>query len=152
MYNIPAGLLYFLSVILDQCDGEVARLKLMESEFGGLLDVICDTIVNTAIVAGITFAAYRTIGSGFIIIAGILAAVGIFISLLLTTYFDVKKKDQLPDKTREWLGKLNNKDFFYVIIFGCIAVNQMIWFLLVMAVGPNIYWITHKIVHRANRV
>jgi 1L-myo-inositol 1-phosphate cytidylyltransferase / CDP-L-myo-inositol myo-inositolphosphotransferase len=149
-YNIAAGLLYFFSVVLDQCDGEVARLKHMESKFGNTLDIICDTIVNAALVAGITFALYKAgdFGSIIIILTGISAMAGISISIFLTTYADVNNKDQIHDKTKKWIDKLNNKDFFYIIIFVCIAINQMIWFLLIMAIGTNIYWLTRKIVNR----
>lgn len=150
IYNLTAGLLYFFSVILDQCDGEVARLKFMESRFGNALDIICDTIVNAALVVGITFALYKTgnFGSIIIILSGISAVAGISISIFLTTWADVNNKDQMRDKSKKWLDKLNNKDFFYIIIFVCIAINQMIWFLLIMAIGTNIYWLTRKIVHR----
>jgi 1L-myo-inositol 1-phosphate cytidylyltransferase / CDP-L-myo-inositol myo-inositolphosphotransferase len=149
-YNIAAGLLYFFSVVLDQCDGEVARLKYMESKYGSVLDIICDTLVNFALVAGITYTLYKTDDSGsiIIIVLGISAMAGISISTFLTTYAAVNNKDQMYDKTRKWIDKLNNKDFFYIIIFICIAINQMIWFLLIMAIGTNIYWITRKIVHR----
>ncbi len=147
-HNITAGLIFFLSVVFDQCDGEVARLKHMESEFGRTLDIIVDAIVNAAIVAGITCAVYKAVGSGFIIVLGILSVSGISISILLTTYLNDKSKDKINDKTKEVLNKLNNKDFFYIIIIGCILINQMIWFLWVMAIGTNIYWIVHKITHR----
>ncbi len=145
-YTITAGLLYFLSTVFDQCDGEVARLKQMETEFGRKLDIIVDAIANAAIVAGITFALYQTNGSGFIIIIGILAMTGISISIILATYFSHKNKKDTG--TKEMLDKLNNKDFFYIIMLLSIVFNQMIWFLLIMAVGTNIYWIVHKIAHR----
>lgn len=91
-HNITAGLIFFLSVVFDQCDGEVARLKHTESEFGRTLDIIVDAIVNAAIVAGITCAVYKAVGSGFIIIIGFLAMSGISISILLTTYYDHESK------------------------------------------------------------
>ncbi|MFQ5965314.1 MAG: CDP-alcohol phosphatidyltransferase family protein [Candidatus Scalinduaceae bacterium] len=149
-FNISAGLLFFLSIVFDQCDGEVARLKHMESNFGNLLDIICDTLVSAALVAGITFALYKTDESSsiIIIVLGIMAMSGISISILLTTYFDVNNTDQIYDKTKEWIDKLNNRDFLYIIIIACITINQMIWFLWIMAIGTNIYWITRKIVHR----
>lgn len=146
VYTIIAGVLYFISTIFDQCDGEVARSKHMESEFGRAFDIIVDSIVNAAIVAGITFALYKTSRSGFHIITGLLAIIGISISILLTTYFS--KENKADNGTREMLDKLNNKDFFYVIMLASVIFNQMIWFLLIMAVGTNIYWIVHKIAHR----
>lgn len=145
-YTITAGLLYFLSTVFDQCDGEVARLKQMETEFGRKLDIIVDAIANAVIVIGITFALYKTGGSGFIIITGILAITGISMSILLATYFGHENKKNTA--IQEMLDKLNNKDFFYIIMLISVILNQMIWFLLIMAIGTNIYWIVHKIAHR----
>ena len=145
-YTITAGLLYFLSTVFDQCDGEVARLKQMETEFGRKLDIIVDAIVNAVIVVGITIAVYVKMDSVFVIIAGFLAMTGILISLLLTTYFSHDSKKDTG--TKEMLDKLNNKDFFYIIMLASVIFNQMIWFLLIMAVGTNIYWVVHKIAHR----
>ena len=145
-YTITAGLLYFLSTVFDQCDGEVARLKQMETEFGRKLDIIVDAIVNAVIVIGITIAVYTKTGSILVIIAGFFAMTGITISLLLVTYFSHNSKKNTGAK--EMLDKLNNKDFFYIIMLLSVIFNQMIWFLLIMAVGTNIYWIVHKIAYR----
>jgi 1L-myo-inositol 1-phosphate cytidylyltransferase / CDP-L-myo-inositol myo-inositolphosphotransferase len=145
-YTITAGLLYFLSTVFDQCDGEVARLKQMETEFGRKLDIIVDAIVNAVIVIGITIAVYTKIGSVLVIIAGFFAMTGITISLLLATYFNHDSKKDTGAK--EMLDKLNNKDFFYIIMLASVIFNQMIWFLMIMAIGTNIYWVVHKIAHR----
>ena len=145
-YTITAGLLYFLSTVFDQCDGEVARLKQMETEFGRKWDIIVDAIVNAVIVIGITIAVYTKTGSILVIIAGFFAMTGITISLLLATYFSRNSKKDTG--TKEMLDKLNNKDFFYIIMLLSVIFNQMIWFLLIMAIGTNIYWIIHKIAYR----
>jgi len=145
-YTITACLFYFLSTVFDQCDGEVARLKQMKTEFGWKLDIIVDAIVNTVIVIGITIAVYMKMGSVLVIITGFLAMTGITITLLLTTYFSHDSKKNIGIK--KMLDKLNNKDFFYIIMILSVIFNQMIWFLLIMAVGTNIYWIVHKIAYR----
>jgi len=145
-YTIIAGVLYFVSTVFDQCDGEVARHKQMQSDFGRIFDIIVDSIVNAAITIGITIAIYKTNGSGLTIVAGLLAMMGIVISLLLTTYFSSENTNNTG--TKEMLEKLNNKDFFYIIMLASVIFNQMIWFLLIMAIGTNIYWVVHKIAHR----
>ncbi|MBT6050176.1 MAG: CDP-alcohol phosphatidyltransferase family protein [Candidatus Scalindua sp.] len=145
-YTIIAGVFYFVSTVFDQCDGEVARFKHMTSDFGKTFDIIVDSIVNATITIGVTIAIYETNGSSLTIIAGLLAMTGIVISLLLTTYFSNESKNDTG--TKEMLDKLNNKDFFYIIMLVSVAFNQMIWFLLIMAIGTNIYWIIHKIAHR----
>ena len=145
-YTIIAGLFYFISTVFDQCDGEVARHKQMTSDFGKTFDIIVDSIVNATITIGITIAIYKTNGSGLSILAGLLAMTGIVISLLLTTYFSHENNNNTG--TKEMLDRLNNKDFFYIIMLASVIFNQMIWFLLIMAIGTNIYWIVHKIAHR----
>ena len=145
-YTIIAGMLYFVSTVFDQCDGEVARFKHMTSDFGKSFDIIVDSIVNAAITIGITIGIYKTNGSDLTILAGLFAMTGIVISLLLTTYFSNESKNDTG--TKEMLDKLNNKDFFYIIMLASVVFNQMIWFLLIMAIGTNIYWIAHKIAHR----
>ncbi|MCP5005628.1 MAG: CDP-alcohol phosphatidyltransferase family protein [Planctomycetes bacterium] len=149
-YGVFGGLLYFLSVILDQCDGEVARLKYMESESGRILDIITDTVVNAAIVVGITLGIYRNDKTGFIIILGLLAMLGISVSLLLTTFSENKGGQSCG--ADDFFDKLNNKDLFYIIIIFCIFINQMIWFLWVMAIGTNLYWVALKVVHPIRRL
>ena len=118
----------------------------METEFGRKLDIIVDAIVNAVIVIGITIAVYTKTGSILVIIAGFFAMTGTTISLLLATYFSHNSKKDTG--TKEMLDKLNNKDFFYIIMLLSVIFNQMIWFLLIMAVGTNIYWIVHKIAYR----
>jgi Phosphatidylglycerophosphate synthase len=146
IYTLIAGVFYFISTVFDQCDGEVARSKHMKSDFGRVFDIIVDSIVNAVIVIGITIAIYKENGSSLSIVTGLLATIGIVISLLLTTYFSSESKKDTG--TKELLDKLNNKDFFYIIMLASVIFNQMIWFLLIMAIGTNIYWIVHKIAHR----
>ena len=45
-------LFYFISVVLDHVDGEVARLTDAESRLSALLDVWVDAVVNAAVVFG----------------------------------------------------------------------------------------------------
>ena len=114
----------------------------MISDFGKTFDIIVDSIVN----ATITISIYKTNGSDLTILAGLFAMTGIVISLLLTTYFSNDSENDTG--TKEMLEKLNNKDLFYIIMLASVIFNQMIWFLLIMAIGTNIYWIVHKIAHR----
>jgi phosphatidylglycerophosphate synthase len=50
-------LLYAGSVVLDHADGEVARLQYRESRFGEWLDIVCDTVVHTMVVVGMSVTA-----------------------------------------------------------------------------------------------
>ncbi len=50
------GIMAQITSIVDGCDGEVARIKKMKSEFGGALDSITDRYVDIFIVLGMAYA------------------------------------------------------------------------------------------------
>ena len=45
--------MFLFSIIIDGVDGELARLTLTETSFGGMLDVVTDNIVHVAVFVGI---------------------------------------------------------------------------------------------------
>jgi CDP-diacylglycerol--glycerol-3-phosphate 3-phosphatidyltransferase len=51
--RIPAGVIYWLGVVLDGLDGELARVTKGESRAGAFLDSICDHIGDFAIYLGL---------------------------------------------------------------------------------------------------
>ena len=52
------------AVIIDGCDGEVARLKFQESFFGYVFDVTTDNLVHVAIFIGLGVGLYRAAPDG----------------------------------------------------------------------------------------
>ena len=50
---------YQLAVVLDNCDGEVARAKNRRSEFGGWLDIAADFLTDVALFTGVTLGVLR---------------------------------------------------------------------------------------------
>ena len=66
MFSIPnywvrlfAAIFFLISITLDGVDGELARLKMVESDFGGTLDVVTDNIVHAAVFVGLLVGCYR---------------------------------------------------------------------------------------------
>ena len=52
-WHVAGALLFLSHSILDGCDGEIARLKFLESRWGGLLDFWGDNVVHAAVFTGI---------------------------------------------------------------------------------------------------
>ncbi len=50
--NLAAGL-FFLSMLLDRADGELARISGKSSRFGHFYDIVTDAICDTAVLAGV---------------------------------------------------------------------------------------------------
>jgi phosphatidylglycerophosphate synthase len=61
--TVLGALLCLFASILDGCDGEVARLKLLESDFGCWLETVCDYVFYFFLLIGMTIGQWRTSGS-----------------------------------------------------------------------------------------
>jgi phosphatidylglycerophosphate synthase len=78
------ALLSVWASILDGCDGEVARLKLLESDFGCWLETVCDYLYYLFIFAGMTIGLVRTWGTRTYLVWGALLLFGAVTSFLVT--------------------------------------------------------------------
>ena len=137
-----AGLL-LLSAWIDCTDGEIARLKFMESETGGKLDILCDNLVHFAVFFTIGMGLYRTTGQDIFKLLGILAVFGSLISFILlsSTTIDQKRKagDDNTVRTEKGMAdKLANRDFTYFLLLMAV-IGQMDIFLGIVAVGANVF-------------
>ena len=70
--TLLAALLSLWASILDGCDGEVARLKLLESDFGCWLETVCDYLYYLFIFSGMAIGLIRTVGPKFVVWAALL--------------------------------------------------------------------------------
>ena len=78
------ALLSVWASILDGCDGEVARLKLLESDFGCWLETVCDYLYYLFVFAGMTIGLLRTAQDGVYLTWGIVLLFGAVMSFLVT--------------------------------------------------------------------
>ena len=145
-FALIGALLFQLSVIIDCCDGEVARLTYSESKFGQELDIWADNVVHIAIFAGIACGAYLQgpwEQSNLPLVLGASAMLANVASLLL-----VNAARQLRARPRElhrltdhertriefMLGKVANRDFSVVVLI-CASLSFLHWFLALAAIG-----------------
>jgi hypothetical protein len=61
--RLEGAALFVVTITLDGVDGELARLKMMESRFGARLDTVTDNLVHLALFAGIMVGCYRASGN-----------------------------------------------------------------------------------------
>jgi phosphatidylglycerophosphate synthase len=61
--TLMGALLCLFASILDGSDGEVARLKLLESDFGCWLETVCDYVFYLFLLVGMTVGQWRSSGS-----------------------------------------------------------------------------------------
>lgn len=137
-HGVFAALIYQTSIIVDLSDGEVARLKFMQSRLGAWLDSICDSIVYACIFLAIASALSRQ-GHPHVLWAGMTAAVAVFICLNLDAYLLMKKDMEGAPGTSSLIEKLANVDTFQIILFLFVFSGQLLWFIWGMAVGWTAY-------------
>ena len=74
--------------ILDGCDGEIARLKLLESKFGGWFDRVLDRYSDLFIFTGLTFHTYFIHKTLTVFLIGFIAVGGKIISSYTAFVYD----------------------------------------------------------------
>jgi phosphatidylglycerophosphate synthase len=148
-WGVLGTLLFWFAIIIDGCDGEVARLKFLESRLGYLYDVTTDNIVHAAIFAGMGIGLYRTDPSqpflllGALLVGGLIAATAATMTLLVPD----PPADQPPPRTTRgrWRQRLlrgfealMNRDFAYMLLVLAV-LGRLDWFLWGAAIGTYVY-------------
>jgi phosphatidylglycerophosphate synthase len=147
-YNIAGVAVFQFSAVLDCCDGEVARIKSMQSKLGKWLDIVCDNIVHIVVFLSIAWSFYASSGFSSYLVLGGIASLGVSISLWLVMRSERrassgsaeqagKVQTGMAKETADWL---TNRDFS-VILLAFAVVGKLDWFLWLTVVGSNIFWI-----------
>jgi phosphatidylglycerophosphate synthase len=160
-WNMLTGaVLSWLASVLDGCDGEVARLKLQESDFGCWLETICDYLYYLFIFAGMTIGLARTSGMRAYLVWGAFLVFGAIASILTTglqrhrltsgrpeQYLGVWQKEAETRRSNPFLFLGRHTEFIirrcflpYVFLFFALF-HIMNWLLIAGAVGANVVWI-----------
>lgn len=148
--GVLGALLFQFAVIVDCCDGEVARLTFAESRLGQELDLVSDNIVHMAVFAGIAWGTYEQspVHAGYLpLLLGVIAVVSTGFSLWCVNTVKSLKANALnwrrlrqADRTRfEFiLQRVANRDFSIVVLaFACFGVLP--WFLWLAAAGTGVF-------------
>jgi phosphatidylglycerophosphate synthase len=155
--SLAGALVFQFSSITDGCDGEIARLKFMESRFGGWLDIFCDNLTHLAVFGGIAFGAYRVEPAFYLIYCGWLAVFGTLMSFLLVAFQLYRKESTkgplfvsvMEDRAGMSKGAENilnlqdslaRRDFTYLLLIFALSGYSK-YFLALTAIGSNIFWL-----------
>lgn len=137
-YRVIGGLIMCFSSIIDGCDGEVARLKVMSSKFGAWFDTVADDVANNLFLAAIVLGLYWQTDERIYLWLG-------FPTLILScgaTFFIyhqliTQKKSgnvagfkplwQQDKREKSWfdtIRPIGKRDFFIVVIFFFILIDR----------------------------
>jgi len=154
MFSIPnywarlfAAIFFLISITVDGVDGELARLKMVESDFGGALDIVTDNIVHAAVFVGILVGCYR-VGHSRAYLYLIPILLGGFAMCAFATWRAFKVKGA---QAAEWLDKVDRwsgRDFAYLLVVLAL-INRIEYFAWGTAFGTYVFamaliWITGR--------
>ncbi len=127
------GMVAQLASIVDGCDGEVARLKRMNSDFGGWFDAVLDRYADAFLLFGLTWHVYLQNSSHAALAIGFAAIVGSFMNSYSAQRYDGL---MLARNGRSARFRLGRDVRVFLIFLGAIA-NLPLATLLIVAVVMN---------------
>lgn len=151
-YQVTGALLFLAHSVLDGCDGELARLKFLESRVGAMLDVGGDNLVHVAVFSAMAVGwslearAVWPLGLGAVtVVSTAWAAVVVY-----GRGMRASTEDNERSPASRLADALAHRDFIYLIVL-LAAFGKARWFLLLTAVGTPTFLLLLACVGRRRR-
>jgi phosphatidylglycerophosphate synthase len=135
--------LFVVSITLDGVDGELARLRMVETRFGGKLDVFTDNLVHVAIFAGLMIGCYRLNHSAAYLYLLLILLIGFGLCAVSVD----RALRVAGDSTGRWISKVERatgRDFAYLVLILALA-NRLAWFAWTAAIGSYAFALVLRI-------
>ncbi len=158
-WEIIGAVFFVVCYTLDNCDGEIARLNNMSSEWGAHFDDLVDWLVDSAFFIGLGYGTWQAADEIYWFWFGLAAAAGATIDYIIDLVMNARAKKNTESKSRDgkaadvrkpedlvdWLiyilHKLSRADFCFIVLG--LALFHLTWALLPLAaVSAQAYWIT----------
>ena len=127
---IAGGILIQIASIVDGCDGEIARIKLLQSPRGAWLDTVLDRYSDVAIGLAVTFAASQLHDAAWVWPAGFAATASFLMASYVTKEFQLRFDRPYPNNL---VNRLKRRDLrILVIAVGAVLGHP---FAALLAIG-----------------
>jgi phosphatidylglycerophosphate synthase len=159
-WMLLGSLLWFLSALMDHCDGMVARLKFMESDFGTWFESGVDHAAIIAVYVGLAVGLYHETGVTHHLTVGGLLVFGAVMSFITMSH---QRRRLSPDNPADYPNRMHRKleensgNLFhwfgrkaYFVARRAVLPYYLVLFCLLdlrvlllgwSALGANMYWI-----------
>jgi phosphatidylglycerophosphate synthase len=157
---LVGAILSVCASILDGCDGEVSRLKLMESDFGCWLETVCDWLYYLFIFAGMAIGLSKNLKPGTVMGWGSMLVFGTVMSFAITGFgrhrFAKGRPEQYLKIWQSNAERRHSNPILYIgrntefIIRRCFLPYALLFFALLnimnvafflTAIGANLVWL-----------
>jgi CDP-L-myo-inositol myo-inositolphosphotransferase len=133
---LTGGVLAQFASIIDGCDGEVARLKYQNSDFGGWFDAVLDRYADAFLLLGLTWHLLAVEVNGWILFVGFMAIIGSFMLSYTADKYDNLMRERL--KAGGKAGLRMGRDVRVFLIFLGAMANMVLPVLVLIAVVMNV--------------
>ena len=141
-YQLVGALLFLAHSILDGCDGELARLKFLESRWGALLDFGGDNLVHIAVFACMAVGWSLHSGSAWPLLLGGLAVASTL--CIAAIVYRRGMRASTEGSSRSSLSRVADvviyRDFIYLILL-LAGFGKAHWFVALTAIGAPVFLI-----------
>lgn len=170
------AVVFWCASFLDGCDGEIARLKFLESRLGGWIDLWVDNLVHCMVFFGMGVGLHRASGDQIWLVVGGVAVVGVLLSAGWASWQTSRAARQtllaakgggplfvsvfgsferVPDRSglgrlRRLADVLSRRDFIFGTIF-LTAFGLLPWLLWAAAIGANFFFLVLVSIEFAER-
>jgi CDP-L-myo-inositol myo-inositolphosphotransferase len=159
-YLLLGGIIAQISSVIDGCDGEIARLRFQETDFGGWFDAVLDRYADAFLLFGLTYYAYFatknfvllsnytyfTNRNFLVLFFGFLAIIGTF----MNSYTADKYDGLMKKKIKGYYFRIG-RDVRIFIIFLFVILNLPFLAILLIAFLTNAENIRRIVVFYKNR-
>jgi phosphatidylglycerophosphate synthase len=137
-FQVLGVFLLWFCCILDGCDGEVARLKLLCSKSGADYDLSADHIAHLAVFIAIPFAVRTAAPQARVLLPGILMVSGMAASMFSIWWLILRRPQSQPGPTQIFFERVASRDYVYLIAV-LTVIRRLHWFLWAAAFGAHIF-------------
>lgn len=151
---VIAGVLIFFSKILDAVDGELARVKKLETKRGAWLDGISDRLKENLYFFGIALGLYNQTGDVMAWYYAFIAVIAVHMLSIVLEHTGIMDKTVLKNTHSDfWLVRFARKlgmkpqyialqaDTYLFVLYVGVILNQLMFVLWFFMIVVNLYWL-----------
>ena len=127
---VAGGIIIQIASIVDGCDGEIARIKLLQSPQGAWIDTVLDRYSDLAIGFAVVFSASQMYDSVWIWPVGFIATISFLMASYVNKEFQIRFQRPYPNNL---VNNLKRRDLRILVIAIGAVIGQP--FVALLAIG-----------------